>query len=300
MQVSSNFQVCALTFHLVALDPIAFPRGKAANTLRGALGLALRKGACAATCRAGRGLPTALCKLVQDCDYAWLFEPPQANGGPSGLRNYSGPFVIRASHLDGAAVAAGQPFAVDVRLFDLRSPRAEAALRTGMARAGADGLGPRNGRAELVKVKSELVVLPLSASGDHCKRIRVEFLTPTELKVNGGVAKSPEFGVFFQRVRDRVSMLHARYGGERLALDFRGMGDRAARVRMEAFSVAESRVERRSSRTGQTHGIGGFTGWAEYAGDLDEFLPWLRAAEWTGVGRQTVWGKGTIRVETLP
>ena len=35
---------------------------------------------------------------------------------------------------------------------------------------------------------------------------------------------------------------------------------------------------------------------AEYAGHLAEFLPWLRAARWVGVGRQTVWGKGDVRV----
>ena len=44
------------------------------------------------------------------------------------------------------------------------------------------------------------------------------------------------------------------------------------------------------------HPIGGFTGTAEYVGDLAEFLPWLRAARWVGVGRQTVWGKGDVRV----
>ena len=33
-----------------------------------------------------------------------------------------------------------------------------------------------------------------------------------------------------------------------------------------------------------------------YRGDLAAFLPYLRAARWTGVGRQTVWGKGEIEV----
>jgi CRISPR/Cas system endoribonuclease Cas6 (RAMP superfamily) len=55
-------------------------------------------------------------------------------------------------------------------------------------------------------------------------------------------------------------------------------------------------VERRSSRTGQTHSIGGFVGEAEYEGDLAEFVPYLKAAKWVGVGRQTVWGKGEIDV----
>jgi hypothetical protein len=37
-------------------------------------------------------------------------------------------------------------------------------------------------------------------------------------------------------------------------------------------------------------------GEADYEGELGEFLPILRAAEYTGVGRQTVWGKGSIGV----
>jgi hypothetical protein len=53
---------------------------------------------------------------------------------------------------------------------------------------------------------------------------------------------------------------------------------------------------RRSSRTGKVHGIGGFVGVAEYEGDLSEFLPYLEAAQWTGIGRQCVWGKGELRM----
>jgi CRISPR/Cas system endoribonuclease Cas6 (RAMP superfamily) len=36
-----------------------------------------------------------------------------------------------------------------------------------------------------------------------------------------------------------------------------------------------------------------------YAGELTEFLPWLRAGEYSGVGRQTSWGKGEIRVRRI-
>jgi hypothetical protein len=37
-------------------------------------------------------------------------------------------------------------------------------------------------------------------------------------------------------------------------------------------------------------------GEAEYEGDLTEFVPYLRAAHWTGVGRQTAWGKGALAI----
>ncbi len=53
-------------------------------------------------------------------------------------------------------------------------------------------------------------------------------------------------------------------------------------------------VQRRSSKTGQKHSLGGFTGWVDYEGEYSKFLPWVQAARWTGVGRQTVWGKGSI------
>src|SRR5688500_13231330 len=62
-------------------------------------------------------------------------------------------------------------------------------------------------------------------------------------------------------------------------------------VGMTAFRGEQVETEQRSSRTGQVDSIGGITGSAVYEGALEDFVPILRAAEWTGVGRQTVWGK---------
>ena len=67
-------------------------------------------------------------------------------------------------------------------------------------------------------------------------------------------------------------------------------------TRCELVPVA---AERTSRGTGQRHSLGGFTGVAEYQGDLAKFLPYLEIARWTGVGRQTVWGKGEIAYETF-
>jgi hypothetical protein len=101
-------------------------------------------------------------------------------------------------------------------------------------------------------------------------------------------------------VRDRISTLRELYGDGPLPIDFRTFGDRAHSVTMTRCHVYNIDVQRRSSRTGQTHSIGGFIGEAEYQGDLTEFFPYLRAAKWTGVGRQTVWGKGQIETFIIP
>lgn len=81
-----------------------------------------------------------------------------------------------------------------------------------------------------------------------------------------------------------------------LELDFARMAQRAQVILLERHRLRYQNRLRTSSKTGQTHPIGGFLGEADYAGNLDEFLPLLDAASWTVVGRQTVWGKGQIRL----
>jgi hypothetical protein len=146
-------------------------------------------------------------------------------------------------------------------------------------------------------ISASPVAVPLSWNGPPVTQLRVRFLTPTELKTSGGLAERPEFGVLFARARDRVSTIRALYGAGPLEIDFRGIGDRAAVVQMTECDIRWIDTERRSSRTGQVHSIGGFVGGAEYRGDLAEFVPILRAAVWTGVGRHTVWGNGAIEMK---
>ena len=129
-------------------------------------------------------------------------------------------------------------------------------------------------------------------------RLKVEFRTPTELKSEGVIAKVPEFSILFGRVRDRISTLASFYG-QGLHFDFKAMGERSKTVKLVGSQLQWEQAQRKSSRTGQQHSLGGFVGWAEFEGDLSEFVPWLEAAYWSGVGRQTVWGKGEITVKTF-
>jgi hypothetical protein len=263
-------------FHLTAREEIVFPPGKAANTLRGALGSVLRR-------------RTNL--------YQRIFAPSR-NAGPSGLADPPRPFVLRTARLDGQVIPAGAPFCFDLHVFETRLPMLEH-FEAAFGEVGAEGIGPARGRAALDRVENagtQPLVLSLCPEGEPISRVVVQFLTPTELKHDGRIVSRPEFGVLFARVRDRIASLRALYGDGPLNIDFDGLGERANAVRLTRSDIRQVAVERRSSRTGQTHPLGGFVGEAEYAGDLADFLPWLRAAEWTGVGRQTVWGKGEIRV----
>ena len=140
------------------------------------------------------------------------------------------------------------------------------------------------------------IVVDMSEPPGWVDRMRVRFLTPTELKSEHQVAERPEFGILFGRLRDRISTLRTLYDSGPLEIDFRAMGERAAAVRMVRCEVQRTEVERLSSRTGQRHSLGGFVGEAEYEGELGEFVGYLRLGKWVGVGRQTVWGKGEVEV----
>jgi hypothetical protein len=308
-----RFEFFPLRFEFTAREPIYFPPGKAVYTLRGALGTIFRRIACVETCE-----HVGACASRASCAYARVFAPAGDGAEPSGLSDSPRPFVFRARHLDGHAIPPGQPFHFDLNVFSVdRDVLAYFVLA--FAALANEGLGQRRGKTVLERVRQlsvdyaparvlyegasqwmsdrvdpASVELELPASAPSS--IRVDFLSPTELKHEHRVANRPEFPILFGRIRDRVATLRRLYGEGPLDIDFQGMGSRAAAVRMTRCEGRRVEVERRSSRTGQRHSIGGFVGFAEYEGDMAEFLPYLEAARWTGVGRQCVWGKGEIAV----
>jgi hypothetical protein len=289
----NTFQFYRYRFWFRALEETYFPRGKSGNVIRGALGLALRA-------------------TASPDEYARLFEPRAAAGAPSGFHDLPRPFVVRAADLDGSALQPGERFCVNIHSFDIRRP----ALRSFSDAFGLwekSGIGPRRGRVRLEEASPlDLEGAPLEAGPGHAfcsisleadpvpvERAVVRFVSPTELKTAGVVADRPEFGILFTRLRDRIGALRALYSGGPLPIAFREMGERASAVRLRRLQIEWERAQRTSRRTGQTHPLGGFVGEAEYEGDLAEFMPWLRCGRWSGVGRQTVWGKGDIRCESV-
>jgi hypothetical protein len=193
---------------------------------------------------------------------------------PSGLRDLPRPFVFRLRENE-----------VGINLFRMSSLDL---VRAVMSRLNLE-------LAAQPEILSLSLDVPEGVMAEGGQRLRIRFLTPAELK---GIHE-PAFGPLLTRIRDRISTLRGLYGDGPLDLDFRAFGERADRVSMTRRELQTIEEERVSKRTGQRHAIGGFTGFAEYEGPVAEFLPYLEAARWTGVGRQTVWGKGEIEVELL-
>ena len=260
-----------------ARDDIRFPEGKAANVLRGGFGHSLREIA-----------PAHL--------YTRIFEPKSSGSGPSGMADPPRPFLFRAWNLDGLQVAKHDDFYFDVHIFG-HAEHADT-ITAALDHLFEQGAGVGRGRAKLTAIADEWIAASLEPPGP-VKQVKVRFLTPTELKHEGRVWSQPDFPILVRRVRDRISALMWLYGPGLPELDSQLFAEVAQQVRTVRSDIDVRQVARTSGRTGQSHGIGGMVGEAEYAGPLEAFIPLLHAAYYTGVGRHTVWGNGCISTEIV-
>lgn len=285
-----QFRWQQLTFHFTAMERVVFPGLIAGNVLRGALGILSRRVACRSGCE---GAPE--CPDRATCLYARVFDPAPAVSLPSGIADIPKPFVFRARHLDASRIEAGDEFSFRLHLFTA-DPDIPEHLRQTFASLEEHGVGPTRGRVILRNMTATARSCDLTPRDKSSSKVQVEFLTPTELKGRGKLVDEPHFPALFGRIRDRITTLQTIYGGGAEFADFRGIGKRAEQIRMTSCQIRTTGTTRTSTRTGQTHDLGGFTGTAVYEGELAEFLPWLEAAQYVGVGRQAVWGKGEIHV----
>lgn len=294
--MAQQFFVHALRFTFTAQSSIVFPT-VAANTLRGALGMALRE--------------------------SDLYFSPRQKGGPSGFADPPRPFVLRAGPLNNRHLHPRELFSFDLHLFLLDRHSIDA-FASAIRDFTAAGIGRTQGRAELQAINrvardrsiGDRVWENGSWNGSHAapvsidlegpadasgvaRRIAVNFLTPTEMKHEGHLVQEPSFPILFARIRDRVRALASFYNGVAFDIPLTALTEASAQVRMLDAKMLHHHAERRSSRTGQRHPLGGFTGTAVYEGELNCFLPWFEAAYWTGVGRQTVWGKGAVETSVI-
>jgi hypothetical protein len=258
MAAGLDFEVRTCRISLRACVPLEFP-APAANRFRGALGFQL---------------PEELFR-------------PSAEDGPSGLRDRPRPFTLRAHHLDGALLRAGEAFDLSLNLFYVDA----APFRDAFARLPW---------VEVEGWTETRHALDLDAGREPAASLRVLFLTPTELKPPVPPGELPRFATLLARIRDRLSALRGFYGPGPLEIDHAAFTRAAEAVQAEGGELRHVSAGRHSARTGQTHPLGGFTGYVDYAGVPGEYVPWLEAAGYTGVGRQTVWGKGVIAMAPAP
>ncbi len=284
------------------------------SMLRGAFGHALRS----AVCAMGPRQPCDACSLRHACVYTRLFEavsdrepPAFFNGQPASPR----PYLIEplASPRD---FQRGDLLEFELLLFG-QVTKLQAYALLAVERMAEAGLGARRARFRLEQVRYQDVrgewrtgyqrgvrrwaatveaVLP-SSEPLPADRVRLRFLTPTRIKVNGRLVNRITFPLLASRLARRTLEL-AHFFGSRQAID-----DGLERLveRAEAVRIHESRLrwhdwQRYSNRQRSKMKLGGFVGEVTLTGDLEPFSALLRAGEVVHVGKGVTFGLGKMTI----
>jgi hypothetical protein len=299
-----------------ALEPLDLP-GYLGSTLRGAFGHAFR----AVACPVPRGTD---CPIPSQCPYHLIFEtsPPPGSDALRTHEEIPRPFVISpvnsANDADGSRqtfrpgdevsfelVLIGRAqeffpyFVVALREVD-RMGRARRAVE--LQRIDALGAGADQPRA--VYAASENLVRGSAASIglEDCSgqppngAVTIEFLTQTRLKHEGRFVRTPEFQILFRRLLGRLSSLSRFHCGAPLEVDFRGLIDEAASIRLAQDNTKWTKWQRYSSRQDRRMEWEGIVGCATYQGDFAPFWKYLAFGQFTHCGRSATFGLGHYRL----
>jgi hypothetical protein len=129
--------------------------------------------------------------------------------------------------------------------------------------------------------------------------LRVQFLTPTRLVEADALVKTPDFGVFFQRLLKRIDELGEQLAGQppRPREQVERLHALADRVRLVEAEVGWVELWGPSNRSGRPTPMSGFVGRAAYrARDWDDLLPWLLFGQGIQAGKLAVKGNGVYQV----
>ncbi len=299
------------------LDEAELPEYKG-STFRGVFGHALKRTVCALKRQGCEG-----CLLRPKCIYVFLFETPfpvEANGKRR-LSSPPHPYVIEPPETERTRFQPGDPFEFALLLFGMANEYLPYFIYA-FEQIGGLGIGKRvNGRAarfKLEKVSSggEAVYSSSDATlragsfteelteetlreGVPADEIELRLVTPLRVKFGNSLRAELPFHVLVRAMLRRTSSLFEYYGAGEPSLDYRGLVDRAKKVAIEESAVEWFDWKRYSNRQDQSMLMGGITGSISYAGNLSEFIPFIRFCEKVHIGKQTTFGLGKINLVSL-
>ncbi len=311
--VADSLRTCRLRFTIAGDTGYRFDATTAGQVLRGAFGSRFRLLSCPtpqADC--------ALCALRPACPYALVFSPAPPPGAERLRKNADipRPFVLKPPLAEpgatltfdmvlvGTAIRFLPYFVVtwqDLAARGLGPGRVRGRLLAvhAVAESGLAGGLVFDGRQTLLTAAAPRE-LRLGPPADAAIRLGVRFLTPTHLVFDGVAVRVPEFHHLVRRARDRVNALATFHGAGPLDLDYVGLGERAAAVRLVHYDLRWAERARRSSRTGDVQLLVGAVGRCLYEGPVAEFVPLLRMVEEVHVGKGAVFGQGWVQLEQTP
>lgn len=294
-----------------------------ASTFRGAFGHVFKRLSCMHPEQA-----CSSCTALSYCAYPYIFEtrPDQEDGFMGKYDQVPRPYLFEVPQDKQVHYEAGDLLTFDLRLFGKAIDYAPMFV-TAFKELGLEGIGKGrkpfrlihvensdeyNGRHRRVymDVESGIVHQPIVLTGKEIierERIRIEgvggvekvmvfFETPLRLKWKGKYTDDVQFSVLFRNFLRRMTGLLQFHHDVQPEWPIRELVERAERVRLMDKRVKWLDYDRYSARQDVKMKMGGVVGWAIYEGEIDEFLSWLKVAEYVHIGKNTAFDLGRVRV----
>lgn len=284
------------------------------STFRGVFGLALKKVVCAL-----KQQECSECLLKKRCLYTRVFETPLAVEPPPELRMSvpPHPFVIEPPLTDKMEYSKGDFFDCTLLLMGPVNQSMPYFIYA-FEQIGRIGIGRKiNGRRgrftlktvssngdiiytardEKLKLDKEADFLSIPEKPNDSEKIfqvKVTLNTPLRLKSNNRIKSDLPFHVLAGAILRRLSSLFTCYAGGEPDLDYKGLINRAKKIKKVDNNLAWHAWERYSNRQKQRMPLGGMMGTITYQGQLDEYIPLLKFCSKVHIGKNTSFGLGKI------
>lgn len=270
--------------------------------LRGVVGRALRKAACA---NGGTGCSSD-CERPKECSYARLFDPlvpePLPHRFLKGQCRAPQPMIPILPAPGSVELHQGAIFEFGLRilgplqtgelelLFAMLEGLSEFDLANDDGRIAFEGAALRGRRETPIEMGRE---------DSRVEQVEVVFETPVWIEHRGKLLERMEFPLLFRSMYRRLCILSALYGvlEESDEEQFARYDEMATRISVVEHDLKPLRWSRYSGARAREHPLQGCVGRVVFAGaELGSFMPMLRLAEKTHLGKATSFGLGRMRV----
>ena len=127
--------------------------------------------------------------------------------------------------------------------------------------------------------------------------LKLTFFTPTRILYDGSLTLDLEFHILIRNLLRRLSLVYYFHcNGDSSEWDFKGMIEKAKEVRVKEKKLRWYDWERYSGRQETMVKMGGFVGEITFEGNIESFLPLIKAGEVLHVGKGTGFGLGKYEI----
>jgi len=302
-------QFIRVLIKLKATEPVSLPLFKG-GILPSAYGIAFRKVSCLFHNR-----QCEVCLLRRSCVWSYVFDTPRppAAGILPQVDTVPHPFVIEPPDTETTVLKKGDSLVFQLILF-WRATQFLACFIYAFEQLAEQGLGrPRKPfhltgiyqhnrliydykKMALVRQPTAMQLNLLASDGEATNHVRITFLTPTRLTVQGKLCRRAGFDIVIRGLLRRFWLL-SYFHDQPVEIDYRSLINAAQQIELKeaVFAGADwGHFSRRQNRMVESNGI---TGWAVYKCELGQFLPILRAGEILHIGKNTSFGMGKYQLE---